>query len=88
MLRDMKLTKKYESIKDGEKIKFCYLKLPNPTRQNIISVMTTLPKEFELNSYIDRELQFQKAFLEPLKYILKSVGWQSEKKSSLESFFA
>jgi DNA polymerase elongation subunit (family B) len=87
MLRDLKLTKKYETIKDGEKIKFCYLVLPNPTRQNIISVMTTLPKEFNLNSYIDRDLQFQKAFLDPLKAILDSVGWDSEKKSSLESFF-
>lgn len=86
-LRKMNLTKKYEVIKDGEKIKFCYMTLPNPTRQNIISVMRTLPREFNLDMYIDRELQFEKAFLDPLRAILDSVGWDSEKKSSLESFF-
>ena len=87
MLRQSKLTKKYEVIKDGEKIKFCYLKVPNPIQQNVISVMRTLPQEFELEAYIDRELQFQKAFLQPLMAILDSVGWSTEKKSSLESFF-
>ena len=50
MLREKKLTKKYEVIKDGEKIKFCYLKLPNPSTQNILSVMSTLPREFNLSS--------------------------------------
>ena len=86
-LRAGKLTKKYELIKDGEKIKFCYLKMPNPIQQNVLSVMTTLPKEFKLDSYIDRDTQFQKAFLDPLIAILDSVGWSTEKKSTLESFF-
>lgn len=86
-LRAEKLTKKYELVKDGEKIKFCYLKMPNPMQQNVLSVMTTLPSEFNLDSYIDRDTQFQKAFLDPLIAILDSVNWSTEKKSSLESFF-
>ena len=87
MLREKKLTKKYEVIKDGEKIKFCYLKLPNPSTQNILSVMSTLPREFNLSSYIDYDIQFEKAFLGPLRAILDSVDWSFEKKSTLESFF-
>jgi|TARA_R110000823_G_scaffold78546_8_gene178994 DNA polymerase elongation subunit (family B) len=87
MLRERKLTKKYEVIKDGEKIKFCYLKLPNPSKQNILSVMSALPREFEMSQYIDYDLQFQKAFLDPLRAILDSVDWSFEKKSTLESFF-
>jgi DNA polymerase elongation subunit (family B) len=87
MLRENKLTKKYEVIKDGEKIKFCYLKMPNPSTQNILSVMSTLPKEFNISSYIDYDRQFEKAFLDPLRAILDSVDWSFEKKSTLESFF-
>lgn len=87
MLREKKLTKKYESIKDGEKIKFCYLKMPNPSTQNILSVMNTLPKEFNIEAYIDHDIQFEKAFLDPLRTILDSVNWSPEKQSTLESFF-
>ena len=87
MLRERKLTKKYETIRDGEKIKFCYIKMPNPSKQNVLSVMNSLPKEFNMEQYIDYDLQFTKAFLDPLRAILDSVGWSFEKKSSLESFF-
>jgi len=87
LLKYNKLTKQYELIKDGEKIKFCYLKEPNPTRQNVISVLSTLPKKFGLENYIDYDMQFDKSFLEPLKIILNSVGWNTEKRNTLEDFF-
>ena len=87
LLKKHKLEKKYENIKDGEKIKFCYLKTPNRVKQNVISVLSTLPKEFELEDYIDYDLQFDKSFLEPLKIILNSVGWSPEQQSTLEDFF-
>jgi DNA polymerase elongation subunit (family B) len=88
LLEQNKLTKRYEKIKDGEKIKFCYLKEPNPVRQNVLSIISTLPKQFGMEQYIDYDTQFDKAFLDPLKIILNSVGWAAEKQSTLEGFFS
>jgi DNA polymerase elongation subunit (family B) len=87
LLKEHNLLKRYEQIKDGEKIKFCYLKEPNAARQNVLSIISTLPKEFGLEEYIDYDMQFDKAFLEPLKAILNAVGWSPEKQSTLEDFF-
>lgn len=88
VLKTKKLTKKYQPIKDGDKIKFCYMKVPNPIQENVLSCMAVLPKEFELEKYIDYDMQFEKAFLEPLKFIVEKIGWNVEKKSTLESFFS
>ena len=87
LLRKHKLTKKYQSIRESEKIKFAYLKEPNPLHENVISVSTHLPKEFDLEKYIDYDLQFDKSFLQPIKNILDVIGWKTEKRGSLESFF-
>ena len=87
LLKQHKLEKRYESIKDGEKVKFCYLRTPNPVRQNVLSIMSSLPKEFGLTDYIDYDTQFDKAFLEPISAILNAIGWESEKRATLESFF-
>jgi DNA polymerase elongation subunit (family B) len=86
-LKDKKLTNKYSLIQNGEKIKFCYLKKPNPIYENVISFIQEFPKEFGILQYVDYDLQFEKAFLEPLKIILDSIGWSVEKTISLESFF-
>jgi len=87
LLKEHKLTKRFEKIKDGEKIKFSYMLMPNPTRQNVVSIVSALPKEFGLEKYIDYDTQFNKAFVEPLRAILTAVGWQVEKTSTLEDFF-
>jgi len=87
LIKNKKLDKKYAEIQNGEKIKFCYLKLPNPIQENVISYIQEFPKEFGLDKYVDYELQFNKAFLEPMKVILDAIGWNVEKKISLEAFF-
>jgi DNA polymerase elongation subunit (family B) len=87
-IRELKLSKKYESIKDGEKIRFSYLKMPNPLHDNVISAINELPVEFKLNSYIDYDTQFDKTFLEPLRAILEVINWHEEQQSTLEDFFA
>jgi len=86
-IKQKKLTNKYSLIQNGEKIKFCYLKKPNIIHENIISFIQEFPKELDLDKYIDYDLQFEKAFLEPLKAILDSIGWSVEKTNTLESFF-
>jgi DNA polymerase elongation subunit (family B) len=86
-LRTRGLTKKYEIIKDGEKVKFAYLKEPNILGENVIAIATVLPTEFDLERFIDYDLQFDKSFLQPIKNILDAIGWKSENISSLESFF-
>jgi DNA polymerase elongation subunit (family B) len=78
---------KYPVIQEGEKIKFIYLKTPNPIGENVISFFQQLPTEFNLEKYVDYQLQFEKSFLDPLRNVLESIGWQSEKRGNLMSFF-
>jgi DNA polymerase elongation subunit (family B) len=84
-----KLTTKYPLINNGEKIKFIFLKEPNTVQSNVISFpQGGIPEELDLSKYIDYNIQFEKAFLDPLKIILDSIKWKAEKTSSLEDFFS
>jgi len=74
-------------IGNGEKIKFCYLQVPNPIHENVISFIQNFPTELDLAKYIDYNLQFQKSFLDPIKTILNCIGWNCEEYATLESFF-
>ena len=87
-LQQKKLDKKYQKIQSGDKVKFVYLKVPNPVRENMISFPGVLPKEFSLEQYIDYDTQFEKVFLSPVENILQALGWTSEKVNTIEDFFA
>lgn len=87
-LKQKGLDKKYPLISSGDKIKFVYLKVPNPVLENIISFPGVLPKEMELEKYIDYETQFEKVFLSPLETITESIGWTTEKVDTIEDFFS
>jgi len=87
-IKEMKLDNKYSSIQNGEKIKFCYLKTPNPIRENVISFIQEFPREMGLKQYVDYDLQFDKGFFDPLKVILDAIGWKAEHQVSLEDFFS
>jgi len=86
-IQQFNLTNKYPLIQEGDKIKFIKLIEANPFKYDVISYITKLPKEFNLAKYIDYEVQFEKTFLDPLRFILNSIGWNYEKQASLESFF-
>ena len=86
-IKKNKLDHKYSLINNGEKIKFLYLKKPNSIHENVISFIQDFPHELGIDKYIDYDLQFEKAFLEPLKTVLDSIGWSIEKTVNLELFF-
>ena len=86
-IKEKKLEKKYEYIKEGEKIKFVFLKEPNPIRENCIGYVGKLPKELDLHKYVDSDTMFKKSFLDPLNTILKCLGWNDKPKVSLDDLF-
>lgn len=86
-LKKLKLDKKYEPVANGQKIKYSYLKTPNPLHSTVITCADKLPQEFGLEKYVDHDTQFDKSFLEPIKTIVGAIGWEVEKRATLESFF-
>lgn len=87
-LSESGLGNKYDTVKNGEKIKFCYLKTPNPIKENVISYSLNLPKELDLHRFIDYDTMYEKSFVEPVRSILDEIGWEVEPKATLEAFFA
>jgi DNA polymerase elongation subunit (family B) len=88
VIKQKKLDQRFPMIQEGDKIKFCYMKTPNPIRENVFACPNTLPRQLGLDQYIDYDTQCEKTFIEPIKTILDAIGWQVEKKASLEAFWS
>jgi hypothetical protein len=88
-LQEMKLNGLYPEIAEGAKIKFVYLKMPNPIKENVIGwpADTKLPPEFGLRKYIDKDTQFDKTLVNSMQKILSAIDWNAIEQSSLDSFF-
>ena len=87
LLQKHNLAKKVDTIKEGDKIKFVYLKEPNHIRENCIAFSSAIPKEFGLEEFIDYDMMFEKTFLDPIETILKSVDWNAKPTASLLDLF-
>ncbi len=87
------LDKRHRKIIDGDKIKFVHLIKPNPLggvagQDQVVAFPNDLPKEFELQEFVDYETHFQKSFLDPLKNILEKIDWKTEHINTLEGLFS
>lgn len=60
-------------IINGDKIRFAYMKLPNPIGENVFACPDTLPEQFGLESFIDYDTQFEKSFLQPIRHLTDAV---------------
>jgi len=88
LIDKLNLSGSYEKIKQGNKIKFLYLAVPNITYGNIISFADNiLPAEFNIERHIDYNTQFEKSFIDPLKTITDLISWKMEKTNDLSSCF-
>jgi DNA polymerase elongation subunit (family B) len=81
------LDKKYPAIRDGDKVKYVYVKKPNPFHEDVIAFAGTLPTELGLDNFIDYDKQFEKVFLDGLKTVIEPLGWTPEVEQNLEEFF-
>lgn len=78
------LTTVCEPIHEGEKIRFAYLRQPNPFHTHVLAApVSGCPEEWNVEAWVDYETQFDKTFLEPFGKILECAGWTTEKHASL-----
>jgi len=86
-----KLGNKYPNIQEGDKLKFIHMKEPNIYQASAFSFMTKMPKELDLYRFIDYDKQFEKSFVEPLKFITEKMNWLIDNsygtQGTLEDFF-
>ena len=85
------LDNKYPYIQEGDKIKFLHLTEPNVYQSSAISFITDLPKELDFHDKIDYNMQYEKSFIEPLKFITDKILWKIDQtygtQGTLEDFF-
>ena len=88
-IKENNLEEKYELIEEGNKIRFIYLKTPNPLgNENVIAYLDEkFLDESGLINYIDEQLQYEKIIEQPLKIISDVLNWKLKKISSLDSLF-
>jgi DNA polymerase elongation subunit (family B) len=75
----------FQPLFEGDKGKFANLIHPNPAHCHVITTAGMLPKELGLDEYVDKDMQFEKSFLEPLRKLTNAIGWSTER--TIESFF-
>lgn len=85
-LADLKL-QHYETVSEGAKMKFVYLKEPNTLREDVIGFIGKLPPEFDLHRYADYDTMWEKSFIEPLKKLTDAAGWKVEEENTLDALF-
>jgi DNA polymerase elongation subunit (family B) len=69
------LKNKYSLIKNDSKLKFIYMKPSSIFRSNVLAFVDKWPKEFNLDSCIDKDLQFEKTFIMPMTQFYELFGW-------------
>jgi len=87
-IKEYGLDNQFELIQESDKIKFVYLKEPNPIHENVIAFPVYFPEELNLNKYVDYDKMFEKTFVHPMQPIFEALNWSIKKESTLESFFS
>ena len=91
LIKKHKLRNRYPDILEGDKIRFLHLRQPNIYQSTAFSFITFMPKELDIKPLIDYDIQFEKSFVEPLKFITDKINWMIDNsygvQGTLEDFF-
>ena len=86
-----KLGNKYVKIQEGDKIKFLHMRQPNLYQCSSFSFPVSVPRELDIINSIDYDMQYEKSFIEPLKFITEKINWLIDSsygtQGTLEDFF-
>lgn len=75
----LKIQQVASKIRDNDKIKYCYMKMPNPLKQNVFGWLNNLPDEMKyLTSFADYDIQFEKTFKNAVEPIARLAGIRDE----------
>ena len=87
MERGLENTK--QRLSNGDRIKFCQLKLPNPTREKWFGVPVDAANDLlGMDKFVDREHLWKNGFYQPMETLATSAGLQVERRATLEDFFS
>ena len=86
-LEKLGLTDKYQSIKDGNKIRYIGIKMPNIFENSVMGCLEKIPPEISAHIEIDYDSQWESTFKKPITAVMDAVGFTMEPKLSLDSFF-
>jgi len=91
LIEKKNLSSKFPYIQEGEKIRFVHMQEPNIYQSSAFSFVTKLPRELDIIDKIDYDTQYEKSFVEPLRFISEKIGWRIDNsygtQGTLEDFF-
>lgn len=81
LVEKLNLTNEYELITSSDKIKYVFLKVPNPAfNQNVFGYKDSkILEDAGLIKYIDKDEMFDKFFLSPMDIMLTPLNWSAYK---------
>ena len=90
MLDKYDIANKYKKVKEGDKIRYAYLKQPNYFSSDVISMLDKYPTEFLDRAEINWDVQWEKVFENAISGIFTTIGWKMKTDSddcSIEALF-
>ena len=75
LIDKFKLLDKYDKIRLGDRLRYCYIK-DNSYKIKVIGFLEIYPEEFKELFLIDYKLMFEKTILSPLKLFCHVQGWR------------
>ena len=86
MVQKLGLEKKYQLIKEGDKIKFVHLS-DNPYKFSVMAFKEDFPVEFELNDYVNYDMHWDKIFYSKVNDIFTACGLNIDNTPNIFDFF-
>jgi DNA polymerase elongation subunit (family B) len=65
-----------------------FLKVPNPTGDDVFAWEEIIPDELDIMKYLDYNALYTRTFLNPVSKIMSAMGWPTEDVLTLEDFMS